>query len=95
VDERHKLEEESPPSKDAVVADVKACDFECWHLPAFVITRSTDTMRLMCPMGIDDYSRITSWNVSCTGVRSAKLRSILMNVFLMMRLSEARCRPES
>jgi hypothetical protein len=47
-----------------------------------------DTSRSMCPMGVDDYPRITPWKVSCTGVRSAKLRPISMNIFFMMRLSE-------
>jgi hypothetical protein len=40
-------------------------------------------------MGVDDWSGITSWKVSCTGVNSTRLRLISMNVFLMMRLSEA------
>jgi hypothetical protein len=40
-------------------------------------------------MGVDDYPGITSWKVSCNGVRSARLRPISMNVFLMMRLREA------
>jgi hypothetical protein len=40
-------------------------------------------------MGVDHCPRITSWNVSCTGVRSDRLRTISMNVFLIMRLKEA------
>jgi hypothetical protein len=39
-------------------------------------------------MGVDDCHRITPWNVSCTGVRSFKLRPISMMVFLMIRFNE-------
>jgi hypothetical protein len=43
----------------------------------------------MRSMGVDDYPRITTWNMSCTGVRSSRLRPISMKVFLIMRLREA------
>jgi hypothetical protein len=43
----------------------------------------------MRPMGVDDCPRITLWSVSCTGVKSDRLRPISMKVFLMMRFSEA------
>jgi hypothetical protein len=43
----------------------------------------------MHPMGVDDCPGITTWNVSCTWVRSARLRPISMKLFLVMRLREA------
>jgi hypothetical protein len=48
-----------------------------------------DTSRSMRLMGVDNWPGVTPWKVSCIGVRSAKWRPISMNVFLMMRLSEA------
>jgi hypothetical protein len=48
-----------------------------------------DTSRSIHPMGIDDCPGMTPWNVSCTGVRSYKLRPISMKVFLMIRFNEA------
>jgi hypothetical protein len=48
-----------------------------------------DTSKLMCLMGVVDCPRISSWNVSCTGTRSDRLRSIPMKVFLMIRINEA------
>jgi hypothetical protein len=48
-----------------------------------------DTSKLISPMGVDDCPRMTSWNVSCIGIRSDRLRPILMKVFLMIRFNEA------
>jgi hypothetical protein len=48
-----------------------------------------DTSRSMHPMRVDDWPGITTWKVSCTRVSSTELRTISLNVFLMMRLSEA------
>jgi hypothetical protein len=48
-----------------------------------------DTSKLMCLMGVVDCSGISLWNVSCTGTRSDRLRSISMKVFLMIRINEA------
>jgi hypothetical protein len=43
----------------------------------------------MHPIGVDDYPRITPWNVSCIEVRFDRLRPISMKVFLMMRFTDA------
>jgi hypothetical protein len=40
-------------------------------------------------MGVDDYPGMITWNVSCTGVSSARLRPISMMVFLIIKFSEA------
>jgi hypothetical protein len=88
MDNHHELGEERPP-KNTVVANVKACDSERHHLPAIVVPGPQDNSRSMRPMGVDDCPRITPGKVSCIGVRSAKLRLISMNVFLIMRFSEA------
>jgi hypothetical protein len=48
-----------------------------------------DPSRSMRLMGVDDCPGMTPWNVSCTGVKSFRLRLISMKVFLMMRFSEA------
>jgi hypothetical protein len=40
-------------------------------------------------MGVDDCPGMIPWKVSCTGVNSAKLRPILMKVFLIIKFSEA------
>jgi hypothetical protein len=48
-----------------------------------------DTSRSIRPMGVDDYPGMIPWNVSCTGVKSVKLRPISIKVFLIMRFNEA------
>jgi hypothetical protein len=48
-----------------------------------------DTFRSMHPMGVDDCPVMIPWNVSCMGVKSAKLRLISMKVFLIMRFNKA------
>jgi hypothetical protein len=40
-------------------------------------------------MGVDACPGMIPWNVSCTGVRSDKLRPISMKIFLIMRFNEA------
>jgi hypothetical protein len=47
------------------------------------------TSRSMHPIGVDDCPGTTSWNMSCIGVRSDRLRHISMKVFLMIRFNEA------
>jgi hypothetical protein len=42
----------------------------------------------MCPIGVDDCPGMTPWNMSCTGTRSDRFRTISMKVFLMIRLNE-------
>jgi hypothetical protein len=83
MDDYNELEEEMP-LENVVVANVEACNLECQHLQTHRIP-----LGQCVQWGVDDCPGITQWKVSCTEVRSARLRPILMNVFLMMRLSEA------
>jgi hypothetical protein len=48
-----------------------------------------DTSISMHPMGVDVCPGKIPWNVSCTGIRSDKLRPISMKVFLIIRFNEA------
>jgi hypothetical protein len=48
-----------------------------------------DTSRSMHPMGDDDYPGMIPWKMPCMGVNSAKLRPILMKVFLIIKFSKA------
>jgi hypothetical protein len=48
-----------------------------------------DTPRLMHPIGVDYGPGMISWKVSCTEVNYARMRPILMKVFLIMRFKEA------
>jgi hypothetical protein len=87
MDDYHEFQEERSP-KDTVVLDVETCNLERQHLPVFVLPVPHDTSRSMRPMGVDACPGMIPWNMSCTGVRSDKLRPISMKVFLIMRFNE-------
>jgi hypothetical protein len=40
-------------------------------------------------MGVDDCPGMITWKVSCTGVNSARLRPMLMKVFLIIKFNES------
>jgi hypothetical protein len=48
-----------------------------------------DTSRSMHLIGVDDYPSMTPWNISCTGIKSFRVRPISIKVFLMIRFNEA------
>jgi hypothetical protein len=87
MDDRHKLKEERPP-QDTVVSDVKASHFKCQHLPALIFSCLKGHLQVDASDGVDNYPEMIPWKVSCTGVRSAKLRLISMKVFLIIKLSK-------
>jgi hypothetical protein len=88
MDVWHEFQEERPP-EDAVVFDVESCDFKRQHLLVLVISQTTRHLHIDAP----NRGGWLAWNNIVEGimhgVRSVKLRPISINVFLMMRLSEA------
>jgi hypothetical protein len=77
------------PLQDIVVFDVKAGTSNVSISLRLFSSVPQDTSRSMHPMGVDDRPGMIPWKVSCTGVRSAKLRPISMKVFLIIKFSEA------
>jgi hypothetical protein len=78
MDDCHEFQEERP-LEDVVVPDVKAGDLNVNNSSHILSPEPQDTSRLICPIGVNDWPNIMSWNVSCTGVRSAKLRPIYLH----------------
>jgi hypothetical protein len=76
------------PPEDAVVANVKVGYFERKYLLMLLFPVSQDTSWSMSLIRVNDCPGIILWKVSCTGVSSAKLRPVSMNVFLIMRIRE-------
>jgi hypothetical protein len=89
VDDRHEFQDERPPD-DVVVPDVEAGYLKRKHLLMLVVSYPADTSWLMCPIGVDNCLGMTLWNMSCTGIRSDRLRPISMKVFLMIGFNETK-----